>query len=89
MLNITVKVFIYEAPPSLLLTGKFCVFQEKRRNSGHTTTAFIQCSLVLLFTFDVFIRLSRLLHKQKFSEAEKFARQFNLDVEVKGKVVTQ
>lgn len=31
-------------------------------------------------------RLSRLLHKQKFDEAEKFARQFNLDVEVKEKV---
>ena len=28
-------------------------------------------------------RLSRLLHKQKFTEAEKFAQQFNLDVEVK------
>lgn len=30
-----------------------------------------------------FHRLSRLLHKQKFDEAERFARQFNLDIEVK------
>ena len=89
MFDLTVDVFIYEAPPSHILTSKFCVFHEKTRPSRHTATAFIQCSLVLLFTFDVFIRLSRLLHKQKFSEAEKFARQFNLDVEVKGKVVTQ
>lgn len=25
-----------------------------------------------------------MLHKQKFDEAERFAKQFNLDVEVKG-----
>ncbi|XP_078352521.1 kinetochore-associated protein 1-like isoform X2 [Oculina patagonica] len=31
-------------------------------------------------------RLSRLLHKQKFDEAERFARQFNLDIELVYKV---
>ncbi|XP_074632538.1 kinetochore-associated protein 1-like [Acropora palmata] len=31
-------------------------------------------------------RLSRLLHKQKFSEAERFAYQFNLDIELVYKV---
>jgi len=31
-------------------------------------------------------RLSRLLHKQKFDEAERFAKQFNLDVELVYKV---
>ncbi|XP_015773780.1 PREDICTED: kinetochore-associated protein 1-like [Acropora digitifera] len=31
-------------------------------------------------------RLSRLLHKQKFSEAERFAHQFNLDIELVYKV---
>lgn len=29
-----------------------------------------------------------MLHKQKFDEAERFARQFNLDVEVKALKVT-
>lgn len=36
------------------------------------------------YTFISFLRLSRLLHKHKFTEAENFAIQFGLDVEVSG-----
>lgn len=34
-------------------------------------------------SFLVLNRLSRLLHKQKFDEALRFAKQFNLDIEVR------
>ena len=49
----------------------------RKLNFGH------RLQLIILWQISLSFRLSRLLHKHKFDEAERFARQFNLNVEVK------